>query len=176
MTHIAPVSLVVMGVAGCGKSTLAAAVAKHLNRDWLEGDLFHSNASRRKMAQGEALTDADRASWLASLCEQLRRQPGLLVTCSALKRAYRNQLRHASPGVRFAFLDITKTEASRRVSTRGSHFFAASLVDSQFQTLESPVGEEGVIHLDGHKPLVELTAEVFEWLASRPPASPTLTP
>jgi len=166
MTSIAPASLVVMGVAGSGKTTLAMAVAQRLGRDWLEGDLFHSDSNRRKMAQGEPLTDLDRKSWLASLCEQLRQRPaGTLVSCSALKRAYRDQLRGASPGLRFAFLDIDKGEASRRVSTRGSHFFAASLVDSQFETLESPVGEAGVLHLDGLKPLDELAAQVCRWLS-----------
>lgn len=164
MTPSAPASLVVMGVAGSGKSTLAAGVAERLGRPWLEGDLFHSEASRRKMAQGEPLTDEDRASWLASLCEQLRLQPGVLVTCSALKRSYREQLRAASPGLHFAFLDIDKAEASRRVSTRASHFFAASLIDSQFDTLEPPVGEPGVLRLDALKPLALLEADVCGWL------------
>ena len=80
MTPSASVSLVVMGVAGSGKSTLGAAVARRLGRAWLEGDEFHSEASRHKMARGEALTDADRASWLSSLCEQLRQRPGVLAT------------------------------------------------------------------------------------------------
>jgi gluconokinase len=159
-----PASLVVMGVAGCGKSTLAEAVATRLGRDWLEGDLFHSDASRRKMARGEPLTDADRASWLASLSEQLCLRPGLIVTCSALKRAYREQLRLASPGLRFAFLDIAKAEARRRVLARAEHFFAASLVDSQFETLEPPVGEPGVIRLDGLQPVDVLQAQVCDWL------------
>lgn len=170
MTQPAPVSLIVMGVAGSGKSTLAAAVAQQLGRAWLEGDAFHSEANRRKMAQGEPLNDADRASWLASLCEQLRQQPGALATCSALKRTYRDQLRHASPGLRFAYLDIDKSEASRRVSSRAAHFFAASLMDSQFETLESPVGEPGVLHLDASKPLSELQAQVCDWLCLQPQA------
>lgn len=164
MTSYAPVSLIVMGVAGSGKSTLAAAVAERLGRNWLEGDLFHSESNRRKMAQGEPLTDEDRISWLAALCEQLREHPGALLACSALKRSYRDQLRAASPGLRFAFLDIAKAEASRRVSSRGSHFFAASLVDSQFETLQSPVGEAGVLHLDGVKPLAELQTQVCDWM------------
>jgi gluconokinase len=79
MTQFAPSSLIVMGVAGSGKSTLAAALAEQLQRPWLEGDQFHSDANRRKMAQGEPLTDEDRASWLATLAEQLRRQPGALI-------------------------------------------------------------------------------------------------
>ncbi|HEY1129293.1 MAG TPA: gluconokinase [Roseateles sp.] len=164
MAQVPPASLVVMGVAGCGKSTLAAAVAARLGCAWLEGDRFHSEASRRKMAEGVPLTDQDRAGWLASLCEQLRLRPGVLVTCSALKRIYRDQLRQASPGLRFAFLDIDKAEASRRVSARGSHFFAASLIDSQFETLESPVGEPGVLRVDALRPLGELETLVSDWL------------
>ena len=165
MTQFAPDSLVVMGVAGCGKSTLAAAVAERVGRVWLEGDLFHSESNRCKLAQGQALTDEDRSSWLASICAQLQQHPGgVIVACSALKRAYRDQLRQASRGLRFAFLDIDRSEASRRVSARGGHFFAASLIDSQFETLQSPVGERGVLHLDGVKPLTELTVEVCCWL------------
>lgn len=153
-----------MGVAGSGKSTLASALAKHLGRVWLEGDQFHGESNRSKMARGEPLTDADRASWLASLAEQLQQRPGVLLACSALKRAYRDQLRAASPGLRFAFLDISKSEASQRVSTRGGHFFAASLMDSQFETLESPVGEAGVLPLDASQPLDALRAQVCRWL------------
>lgn len=164
MPALAPASLVVMGVAGCGKSTLAAAAAERLGRMWVEGDLFHSEASRRKMSEGQPLTDADRASWLASLCDKLRERPGVVITCSALKRAYREQLRQASPGLRFAFLDITQDEAARRVRSRGGHFFAASLIASQFDTLESPVGEAGVLRLDATAPLAELTAQVCDWL------------
>ncbi|WP_241516816.1 gluconokinase [Roseateles puraquae] len=161
-----PPSLVVMGVAGSGKSTLAALLATHLQRPWLEGDAFHTEASRRKMAQGEPLTDGDRASWLASLCDRLRLEAGVILTCSALKRSYREQLRAAAPGLRFAFLDIDKAEADRRVRTRGGHFFSASLIDSQFDTLEPPRDEPGVLRLDALRPLSALQAEVAEWLAA----------
>ncbi|MFN3302234.1 MAG: gluconokinase [Roseateles sp.] len=165
-------SLVVMGVAGSGKSTLAAAVARRLGRPWLEGDQFHGDSNRRKMAQGEPLTDADRAGWLARLCDELRRQPGALLACSALKRSYRDQLRAASPGLRFAYLDIAPHEARLRVSTRGGHFFAASLMDSQFDTLEPPTGEAGVLRLDALRPLDELQDRICAWL--QPP--PAMTP
>lgn len=165
MTLFSPDALVVMGVAGSGKSTLAAAVADRLGRLWLEGDRFHSESNRLKMAQGQPLTDSDRTSWLASLCEQLRQRPeGVIVACSALKRSYRDQLRSASPGLRFAFLDIDRAEARLRVSTRGSHFFAASLIDSQFDTLEPPTGEPGVLRLDAGRPLEALVAEVCGWM------------
>jgi len=171
MPQLTPDSLVFMGVAGSGKSTLAAAVAALIGRPWLEGDDFHSAANRLKMAQGQALTTADRADWLACLSEQLQVQAKpVLLTCSALRRAYRDQLRQAAPGLRFAFLDIDKAEAGHRVAARGRHFFSASLVDSQFETLESPVGEPGVLRLDALRPLPELSAQVGDWLrqASHP--------
>ncbi|KQW41148.1 MULTISPECIES: gluconokinase [unclassified Roseateles] len=167
MTLHAPESLIVMGVAGCGKSTLAACVADRMARPLVEGDHFHSESSRLKMAQGVPLNDDDRASWLASLCLQLKQHPsGAVVACSALKRSYRDQLRRASPGLRFAFLDIAKAEACRRVQARSAHFFAASLIDSQFETLEPPVGEPGVLRLDALKPLDELQADVCQWLGA----------
>ena len=156
-----------MGVAGSGKSTLGAAVAARLGRVWLEGDDFHGEANRRKMAEGQPLTDADRAAWLAALCEQLRHpSQGAMAAGSALKRIYRDQLRQASPGLRFAFLDISKDEARRRVQTRGGHFFSASLMDSQFDTLESPVGEAGVLRLDALAPLEALQDQVRDWLGA----------
>ncbi len=166
MSAPSPPSLVVMGVAGCGKSTLAAAVAAALGRPWLEGDAFHSDTSRDKMARGQPLTDDDRAGWLDRLCSELHRQPGLVLTCSALKRRYRAQLRAASPGLRFAFLDLSAAEAQQRVATRGGHFFAPTLVDSQFATLERPDGEPGVLRLDATRPLAVLTSDVAAWMAA----------
>lgn len=176
MTTPPPPSLVVMGVAGCGKSTLAAALARALGRPGVEGDAFHSDASRAKMAQGQPLTDEDRASWLARLGDELHRQPGLVLTCSALKRRYRDQLRAASPGLRFAFLDIDPAEAHRRVATRGGHFFAPSLVDSQFATLERPDGEPGVLRLDATHALDQLQAQVAAWLTAPAPSPPDAPP
>ena len=158
-------SLIVMGVAGCGKSSLARAVAQALGLPLIEGDDHHSAANRERMAQGIALTDADRKDWLDTLGRLLQAQPlGVVMTCSALKRAYREQLRAASPGLRFAFLDITPAAAARRVAARPGHFFAASLVDSQFATLESPLGEPGVLRLDAERPLTTLQEQVQHWL------------
>ena len=158
-------SLVVMGVAGSGKSTVAASLAAHLDASWLEGDDFHSLANRQKMARGQPLTDADRASWLQALCEQLQARPGpVILTCSALKLAYRNRLRSAAPGLRFAFLDIKPAEAARRVASRGGHFFTANLVDSQFLTLERPTAETDVLRLDSEAPLDTLVEQTCSWL------------
>ena len=164
-------SLIVMGVAGCGKSSLARAAAQALGLPLIEGDDHHSAANRERMAQGIALTDADRKDWLDTLGRLLQAQPqGVVMTCSALKRAYREQLRAASPGLRFAFLDITPAAAARRGVARPGHFFAASLVDSQFATLESPVGEPGVLRLDAERPLTVLQEQVQHWLQKETPA------
>ena len=158
--------VVVMGVAGCGKSSLARAVAQAEGLQVVEGDDFHGEASLAKMSQGVALTDADRAGWLDALGEQLRSHPqGLVLTCSALKRAYRERLRAAADGLRFVFLDIGREDAQARVAARAStHFFSASLVESQFATLESPQGEPGVLRVDARASIPQLQQQVVTWL------------
>jgi gluconokinase len=162
-------SIVIMGVAGCGKSSLAAKLAQASGMPLVEGDDHHSEASREKMRQGVALTDADRDGWLATLCQLLQSYPqGVVLTCSALKRAYRARLRLASPGLRFAFLDIRREAAQVRVCARAAtHFFSSSLVDSQFATLEDPGGEPGVLRLDALLPLNELQDQVTAWMYAK---------
>ncbi len=158
-------SLVVMGVAGCGKSSLARAVAAAEGLPMIEGDAHHSATSVAKMSQGIALTDADRAGWLDLLADLLQQHAdGVVLTCSALKLAYRQRLRAAVPGLRFAWLDIGHADALARVSGRGDHFFSSSLVDSQFEALQPPIGECGVLRLDARLPLEQLQADVSAWL------------
>jgi len=159
--------IVIMGVAGCGKSSLAQSLAQALGWSLVEGDDFHSEHNREKMARGVALTDADRSGWLTALGAEMARHPaGVVVTCSALKRDYRNRLRMAAPAVGFVYLHIAQAEAQRRVLARAaSHFFNASLVENQFATLESPVGEPGVVTLDASLALAILQARVLDWLA-----------
>ena len=159
-------SVVIMGVAGCGKSSLGASVAAGSGMRLIEGDDFHSPANRAKMSQGVALTDADRDGWLGTLSDQLRNQPDCVVlTCSALKRAYRERLREAAPGLRFVFLDISREQAEARVADRAAqHFFNRSLVDSQFAALEVPTGEAGVLKVDALQPLSQLQTTVSAWL------------
>jgi gluconokinase len=166
--------VVIMGVAGCGKSSLGAAVAHALALPLIEGDDFHSPHSKSKMQQGVALTDIDRQGWLSELGAELRRRPaGAVLTCSALKLAYRERLRAAVPALRFAFLDIPKAEALKRVQARASsHFFSADLVDSQFATLEDPRLEQGVLRLDALLPLTQLQLQVTHWLQDHPETSP----
>lgn len=146
-----------MGVAGCGKSSLAAALGTALSRPVIEGDDFHPPANRARMQAGIALTDADRAGWLDVLAGQLQAHPdGAVLSCSALKRAYRERLRAASPGLRFIHLALPEAEALRRVQRRAGHFFAPELVRSQFATLEDPAGEDGVLTLDATQSLAAL--------------------
>jgi gluconokinase len=166
--HMDGIWLVVMGVSGCGKSSLGAALATALGLPLIEGDDHHPPANVEKMSQGIALTDADRAGWLATLGRALAGEPqGAVLTCSALKRIYREQLREAAPGLRFVFMAIERAESERRVAARagaGEHMFPASLVANQFATLESPVGEPGVLAVDATAPLARTVAEVRAWL------------
>jgi gluconokinase len=164
MTSGSPFSLVVMGVSGCGKSSLGDAVASALQRPFIEGDAHHSESNRTKMREGIALTDADRVSWLDTLAAELRAGSPIVLSCSALKRSYRDRLRAASPGLRFVFMDIDRDEALRRVASRSAHFFSTSLVDNQFETLERPDGEAGVLRVDATDPLPQLQAQVCEWV------------
>lgn len=158
-------SIVFMGVAGCGKSSIARSVAQEAGFRFIEGDDFHSPQAREKMSQGIALTDADRAQWLVRLGDQIAQSPqGLVLTCSALKKAYRTQLRARAPALKFVYLAIEKPQAQRRVAARASHFFAATLVDSQFATLEPPVSEVGVLWLDATLPQEVLRQQVADWM------------
>lgn len=161
-------SIVFMGVSGCGKSSLAAAVGADLGLPLIEGDDYHSAASLDKMQRGVALTDDDRSQWLDELAGILAAHPaGIALTCSALKQAYRQRLRAAAPGLRFVFLELSQDEAQRRVEARAKdHFFPSGLVASQFATLESPVGEPGVLRVDAMASLDELHAAVTRWLAA----------
>jgi gluconokinase len=152
---------VVMGVAGCGKSSLAARWAEQAGLPLIEGDDHHSPASRDKMQRGIALTDADRAGWLDRLGAALQSHPtGAVLSCSALKRAYRERLRAAVPDLRFIFLAIDRDTALQRVASRSAHFFSATLIDDQFATLEPPTGEAGVLALDATLPIDDLCRRV----------------
>ena len=159
-------SVVMMGVAGCGKSSAGQAVAQALGLPLIEGDEFHPNSNLEKMRQGLALNDADRNDWLTALGEALEKNKhGAVLTCSALKRIYRERLREHAPGLRFVFLDIDPHTAHQRVTARaGEHLFPPSLVTSQFATLESPVGEPGVLRVDATQALGTLSQTVAHWL------------
>ena len=165
-------SLVVMGVAGCGKSSLGQACADALGWPLLEGDEFHPPENVAKMRAGVALTDADREGWLNRLGQLLQDEPGgAVLTCSALRQRYRDHLRGFVPGLRFAFLQLDQTTAYARVASRPGHLFPPSLVASQFATLEAPTGEAGVLTLDATRPLETLRDEVVGWMRNGPKES-----
>lgn len=158
-------ALVVMGVSGCGKSHVGALVAGRLALPLIEGDEFHGEANRALMRSGTALTDAHRADWLDRLAEQLQLHPhGAVLTCSALKAAYRERLRRAASGLRFAWLDLDAASAQMRVAQRSEHFFPAGLVATQFDALEPPLGEPGVLRLDASLAPDLLADQVVHWL------------
>ena len=157
--------LVVMGVSGCGKSAVGQCIAQALGLPLIEGDEFHPPANIDKMRQGVPLDDADRAGWLERLGRELaRHEAGAVLTCSALKRSYRNILRRAAPGLRFVHLALSQQQALQRVADRGGHFYPSSLVASQFAALEDPAREPGVLAVDACQPLDEVTRRVVGWL------------
>lgn len=158
--------LVVMGVAGAGKSVLSRELADRLGFGMIEGDDHHLPASHQKMEHGIALDDADREPWLRRLGELLASHPGgVVLSCSALKRSYRDLLRLRAPGLRFVYLEIDVHTAAQRVGTRTGHLFPRSLVTSQFVALESPEGEPGVLTVSGLLPTEAQVDAVADWLA-----------
>jgi gluconokinase len=162
-----PRAIVVMGVSGSGKSTVAQALAQTLEWRFIEGDSFHSAGNHAKMQAGIPLTDADRVSWLDALGAQLAlyENEGVLLSCSALKRQYRQRLRGCVPGLRFIWLDVDRDMAAARVAARGAaHFFPATLIDSQFLALEPPAGEPGLLRIAGDIPLPDIIRTAMHWL------------
>jgi gluconokinase len=159
--------VVVMGVAGCGKSAVAARLAQRLRLPLVEGDSFHPQRNIDKMRQGLPLDDADRADWLRRLGDELAAHAGgAVLTCSALKRAYRDVLRASVPALCFVHLALSREASLARVSSRPDHFYPPSLVDSQFAALEDPAGEPGVVVIDATLPLGDVVAASADGLAA----------
>jgi gluconokinase/shikimate kinase len=149
--------LVLMGVSGCGKSTVAGLLAGRLGWDLAEGDDMHPPENVAKMAAGHPLTDEDRWPWLRRIAGWITEhtadgRPGL-VTCSALKRSYRDVLR--GQHVTFVFLDGTREQIETRLRARHGHFMPVSLLDSQFATLEPPGPDEHALRVDITPPPAE---------------------
>ena len=146
---------VVMGVSGCGKTTIGQALAARLHAVFIDGDDLHPASNVAKMAAGTPLTDADRAPWLARVGETLRDTPGtVLIGCSALKRAYRDIIRDgAGEPVRFLHLTGTRPVLEARMQARTRHFMPTSLLDSQIATLEPPGADEDHVSVDIDQPV-----------------------
>lgn len=153
--------IVVMGVAGCGKSTVGAALADSIGAEFLDGDSLHPLANIDKMASGTPLNDDDRAPWLAEIGRRfVASNSALVIACSALKRSYRDIIRSADPSVVFAHLQGTRDLLNERMNARPDHFMPASLLDSQLITLEPLQADEAGIVLDIAKPVERIVAEV----------------
>jgi gluconokinase len=144
---MAPRILLLIGVSGSGKTTVGVLLARTLGWPYAEADAFHSPANVAKMAAGHPLTDEDRWPWLQAIGAwidgRLSRGERGVVTCSALKRAYRDVLRR--PEVQVVYLRGSRALVARRLAARHGHFFAPALLDSQLSALEEPAPEEGVI-------------------------------
>jgi gluconokinase len=159
-------ALIVMGVSGSGKTTVAERLAKQLDWPFMEGDRLHPPANVEKMRQGTPLTDADRWPWLDRIGEELKTwaaagKSGVL-TCSALKRAYRDRIRSARPDVRFIYIKGSEALIGARVAARLHEYMPASLLRSQFDTLEEPTPDEpGVLTVDAGGSADEEVAEVL---------------
>lgn len=158
---------VVMGVAGCGKSTVGAALADRLGATYLDGDDLHPPANIAKMSAGQPLTDADRAPWLDRVGQTLAQTPGTcLIGCSALKRAYRDRIRtSAGEPVGFLHLAGTRGVIEARMHLREGHFMPVSLLDSQFAALQPLQADEAGVTVDIDQPL----GAVVQTLASALP-------
>lgn len=140
-----PTAVVVMGVSGCGKTTVARALAERLGWVFAEADDFHPAANIAKMEAGQPLDDDDRAPWLAAIRDWLRERTAAgqdaVLTCSALKRAYRDELRGGGPRVVFLHLDGDRETLARRMAGRSGHFMPGSLLGSQLADLQ-PLGQD----------------------------------
>jgi gluconokinase len=167
-THQPPRHLVVMGVSGCGKTSVGRALAQALGTGFIEGDELHPPASVAKMAAGTPLTDADRAGWLAEIGRRLAQAHAadqrLVVSCSALKRSYRDGLRAACPGLLFVHLQGPADLLRQRLLKRTGHYMPPSLLDSQLATLEPPAADEAALTLDIHPPTAEVVATALAQL------------
>lgn len=141
---------VVMGVCGCGKSTVAQALANHFNSRFIEADELHSVENVDRMQRGQALNDSDRWPWLRRVSEVVNQSnTSVFVSCSALRRSYRDFLRlHIAEPVFFIHLDGAKELLSARMAGRENHFMPQTLLDSQLQTLEPIQGDEAGMQVD----------------------------
>ena len=164
LPHPRPLRVVVMGVAASGKTTVAEGLAATLHATYLEADTFHPEANIAKMSNGIPLTDEDRWPWLSAMRDALASADRVVVTCSALKKSYRDLLRSAG-SVQFVFLAIDRSLVHDRIAGRKGHFMTAQMVDSQFATLEVPGSDEpDVIAVDARMTVQEIVANYSEML------------
>jgi len=163
-----PAMLVVMGVSGSGKSTIARRLAEALGYAFLDGDELHPPANIARMSAGIPLQDADRLPWLDAIAAWMRRElaagHSAVVACSALKRVYRDRLRQVGPAVRFLYLRVDHDELARRMRGR-RHFMPPALLGSQLATLEEPGPDEPAVQVDANGTVESVVASALRGLA-----------
>lgn len=162
-----PLGIVIMGVSGCGKTTIARSLARSLRVKFLDADKFHPPANIEKMSSGKALNDADREPWLddvgARIAKVAQEQGVAVLACSALRRTYRERLKRASDmDLLFVLLDGSKDVLQRRVGRRTSHFMPATLLDSQLATLERPDRDERAFAVKISQPVKKMIDEILQ--------------
>jgi carbohydrate kinase (thermoresistant glucokinase family) len=164
-----------MGVSGSGKTSIGSALARAMGRDFVDGDDLHPASNIDKMRQGRPLDDSDRAPWLRAiagvLADHASHPAGVVVACSALKRAYRDALRSV-PGVQFVFLDADRALIERRFETRDRNFMPGTLIASQFEALERPSpSESGVLIIDAALPVDAAVRTAVDFFGARSAAA-----
>ena len=164
-----PVVLVLMGVSGCGKTTVAALLAGRLGWPFEEGDALHPPANIEKMKAGHPLDDNDRAPWLEKIAgwidQQLDAAGNGLITCSALKRSYRDTINRRGSGVVFVYLHGSYATIAARLMARHGHFMPTKLLDSQFADLQEPTADEPAIRVEVGPSPSEIIQTVIDMLA-----------
>ena len=159
--------LVIMGVAGCGKSTVGAAVAEALGIPYRDGDDLHSTDAVEKMRNGIPLDDDDRWPWLDRIAAAFRNEAPLIIGCSALRRAYRDRIRSGAGGeVKFVHLAGDRDLIASRMASRAGHYMPLSLLDSQFATLERP-GPDEAIEVSINQPMDTIVGQALSHLEGK---------
>jgi gluconokinase len=171
----ATTTIVVMGVSGSGKTSAAREITRQLGWEYIEGDDLHPEANVAKMAAGHPLDDEDRWPWLRRISEVIGEHEAagtsIVLTCSALKRAYRDLLREGHPSVWFAHVDVDREVLAERLRNRKGHYMPPSLLDSQLATLERLGEDEPGDVIDGDGPLEQTVAELLSDLRRERPAA-----
>lgn len=161
-------AVIIMGVSGSGKTTIAEALAKELGFACEDGDSYHPDSNVAKMHAGTPLTDEDRWPWLRAIAQEIDRKAkigkSVVISCSALRRAYRDTLVHSREDVRIVYLKGSRDVIAKRLALRTDHFMPASLLESQFATIEEPLASEHVITVNIDAPVGEIVTQVMRQL------------